>query len=280
MFKRQPPQVFISYSREDQRFAEELANSLTHDGISVWFDDWYIQVGDSILRKIQDGILSSDFLVVLLSRNSMESKWVDHELNAGTLKNIESEGVFVLPALIEKCRIPPFLSDRKFADFTSDPTKAYQELLAAIDHHFDRQGCTRKTLLETRLSIVHVSSTEEKDFPIVKFTVANRSGRSQIIKRLEYDIVEYHPYLGIPETRVLKPIVHWDIPLPYGEGTMKFIPDDPVLIADDDAAVISLRFHSLYRGNPIPPKECAGYTVRVRFVSDQGIVAASELFRF
>jgi len=276
--RSQSPQVFISYSHKDRQFAQNLANSLTRDGVSVWYDDWRIHVGDSIVRKIQQGLASSDFLVILLSRNSTDSKWVEQELNAATIRNIESQGVFVLPALIEKCQIPPFLSDKKYADFTRNPSLAYQELLAAIDHHFDKQSLSRKTILDTRLSIVHTSITEDKEFPVVKFTIANRSGTSQVINRLEYDIVEYLPYAAIPQTRLLRPIVVWDIGLPYGEGSFEYIPSVPVLLANDDAVAISLRFHCTYQGKPISPRETAGYRIRVRFISDQGLIATSQIF--
>jgi len=276
--KSQPPQVFISYSHKDRQFAENLANSLSSEGVSVWYDNWQIHVGDSIVRKIQQGLSSSDFLIILLSNNSTESKWVEQELNASTIRNIESEGIFILPALVEKCQIPIFLSDRKYADFTKDWTSAYEELLAAIDHHFDKQGISRKSILDNRLSIVHTSTTEEKGFPVIKFTITNRSGSSQVINRLEYDIVEYMPYASIPQTRLLKPIVVWDIELPYGDGSFDYSPSYPVLLANDDAVSISLRFHCTYEGKSISPKQTAGYKIRVRFMSDQGLIAASQIF--
>ena len=153
------PKVFISYSRDDSIFAEKLAGQLRGDGVSVWFDRWQIHVGDSIVHKIQDGLSSSDFLLILLSPSSTASKWVGQELSAATIRNIESEGVFVLPVLIKDCRLPPFLSDRKSADFTDDPSSGYRSLLDAIDHHFGVHGCARATFRDTRLSIVHVSTS-------------------------------------------------------------------------------------------------------------------------
>lgn len=272
------PQVFISYSHRDMKFADKLANALTSDGINVWYDHWKIRVGDSIIRKIQEGITTSNFLIILLSKNSTESRWVEQELNAATIKNIESYGVFILPVLVEKCLIPTFLSDKKYADFTQDFSSAYKELLTAIDQHFNVVGINRESLTDDRLSIVHTSFKENKKFPIIKFTLANRSGFSQIINRLEYDIIEYMPYLSIPVTRLLLPVVVWNITLPYGEGSFSYSPDNPVLIADDDAVTISLRLHCSYDGRPISPKDTAGYKLRFRFISDQGLIATSDIF--
>lgn len=272
------PQVFISYSHRDRTFAENLANRLTADGVVVWYDQWRLHVGDSIVHGIQEGLSSSDFLAVLLSRNATESDWVGQELNVATVRNIESHGVFILPVLIEQCTIPIFLSDKKYADFRNDPNLGYRELLSAIDYHFGKHGVRRRSFSDNRLAIAHMSISQMSDFPIVKFTISNRSGISQIINCLEYDVVEYCPAAGIPETRVLKSIVVWDITLPYGEGSFVYEPPDPILLANDDACTISLRFSCDYHGNAVSPRKTAFYRLRVRFKSDQGLIAASDVF--
>ncbi len=57
-------------------------------------------MGESITQKINEGISSSDFLLVVL-RNSVNSKRVREELNAATIKNVDLKGAFILPALLE-----------------------------------------------------------------------------------------------------------------------------------------------------------------------------------
>ena len=130
--------VFLSHSSKDKVFVENLAKKLKSDGFSVWYDDWDIRVGDSIVQRINEGISTSDFLIVVLSRNSVNSKWVQEELNAATIKNMNSKGAFVLPVLLEECEIPPLLTDKKYANFSADPEFAYRELVEAIDFHSKR----------------------------------------------------------------------------------------------------------------------------------------------
>lgn len=137
---RHAPRVFLSHSNKDKAFVEYLAKKLESDGFSVWYDDWEIYVGDSIVQKINDGISTSDFLVVVLSRNSVNSKWVQEELNAATIKNMNSKGAFILPVLLEGCRIPPLLADRRYANFSKNPKSAYQELVEAINYHLKNRG--------------------------------------------------------------------------------------------------------------------------------------------
>lgn len=125
--------VFISYSSNDREWVEGLTKKLHKDGIDVWYDEWEICVGDSIIAKIEEGIGRSDFLVVVLSEASVASRWVQEELRIAVIKTIE-KGSFILPVLLESCEIPEFLRHRRYANFKDDPEKAYQELLTAIKH--------------------------------------------------------------------------------------------------------------------------------------------------
>ncbi|MFX0140071.1 MAG: TIR domain-containing protein [Candidatus Hodarchaeota archaeon] len=130
--------IFLSHSNKDKKFVKELVNRLTNDGFSVWYDDWEIKIGDSIINKINEGISTSDFLIIVLSKNSVNSKWVKEELNAATIKNIESKGIFILPILISECKIPPLLTDKKYADFSLDPDDAYEKLVTSIKHNLEK----------------------------------------------------------------------------------------------------------------------------------------------
>jgi len=53
---RAMPKVFISHSSKDKAFAEHLAADLKNAGLEVWLDKWEIEVGDSIVKKINAGL--------------------------------------------------------------------------------------------------------------------------------------------------------------------------------------------------------------------------------
>ena len=111
---------------------DKLARKLKASGVDVWIDTWMIKVGDSIIDKINEGIRASDFLIVVLSRASLNSNWVREELNAATIKNIERKHAFILPILIEDCKMPALLQHRKHANFKNDPEQAFQELIEVL----------------------------------------------------------------------------------------------------------------------------------------------------
>ena len=66
--------VFISYSSSDKNFVEKLSKDLNELGIGVWFDKLEIKVGDSIVEKINKGISENDYLAIVLSPDSVNSK--------------------------------------------------------------------------------------------------------------------------------------------------------------------------------------------------------------
>jgi signal transduction histidine kinase len=86
----------------------------------VWIDEAEIQIGDSLIRKIEEGISSTDYLGVVLSPASVASPWVQQEVEVALSKQIGGKAVVVLPFLYQNCDIPPFLSGKLYADFRTD----------------------------------------------------------------------------------------------------------------------------------------------------------------
>jgi hypothetical protein len=120
--------VFISYSWKDKDFALRLAMDLRAAGLKVWIDKWEMQIGDSLNKKVAEGISNSAWLCVVLSPDSVASPWVEKELNAALARELERRDVFVLPALHKACNIPLFLRDKIYADFRT----SYDQGLAAL----------------------------------------------------------------------------------------------------------------------------------------------------
>ncbi len=127
-----PPKVFISYSHADRDFVEKLATDLIKNRILVWWDEWEIKVGDSLIRKIDEGISTSSYLVIVLSANSVDSAWVQEELRAALMLQLDEKKTIVLPILLDDCRIPLFLREKNYADFRKDYLNSLRRLINAI----------------------------------------------------------------------------------------------------------------------------------------------------
>ena len=120
--KTRSPSIFLSHSSIDKPFVIDLARRLEKFGVKVWIDEAEIEIGDSLIEKIGNAVVENDYVVAIISHNSINSKWVKKELEIAMTKEIEHKRVIVLPLLIEKIEdkdMPPFLIDKLYADFTS-----------------------------------------------------------------------------------------------------------------------------------------------------------------
>jgi TIR domain/Pentapeptide repeats (8 copies) len=71
---------FISYSTEDQPFAERLHADLQNKGVRCWFAPHDIQGGKKIHEQIDEAIRVYDRLLLIVSPHSMHSEWVGTEI--------------------------------------------------------------------------------------------------------------------------------------------------------------------------------------------------------
>lgn len=99
------PKAFISHSSADKEITERLANDLIGQGVDAWFDKWEIMPGDSLRRKIEQGISEASHFIVLLTPNSLRSEWVQTELDAAMVRKIANE-----------CRLLPVLYGISFEE--------------------------------------------------------------------------------------------------------------------------------------------------------------------
>lgn len=69
------PNVFLSYRKKDSALALELLNVILSypkfEYLSVWFDDFLV-AGEDYSQSIEENLISSDFVLMCLTKNSLE----------------------------------------------------------------------------------------------------------------------------------------------------------------------------------------------------------------
>jgi len=114
-YPMKPPKLFISHASEDKEdFVEPLALALRDAGYEVWYDKFVLTIGDSLLRKIGEGLNQSDFGVVVLSKNFFIKKWPQAEL----------DGLFSLETAERKVILPIW------KDVTEAEVRAFSPIIA------------------------------------------------------------------------------------------------------------------------------------------------------
>jgi hypothetical protein len=100
--------VFISYNRWDSKFVDDLAKNLVIHRHNIWLDRWEMNIGDSLIEKIQGALTESSAISVILSKASVASEWCKKELNSGLVRELAEKKVLLLPCVIDDCEIPLF----------------------------------------------------------------------------------------------------------------------------------------------------------------------------
>ncbi len=124
--------IFLCHSSSDKPFVRSLASHLREYDIDVWIDEAEIRVGDSLIEKISSGISRCEYLAAVLSRKSVRSEWVRRELNIALTQEIRGRRVKVLPLVLEKCRMPAFLLDKKYINFSRHYVDGLNEFLSNL----------------------------------------------------------------------------------------------------------------------------------------------------
>jgi len=149
--------VFLCHASEDKTgVADPLAERLRAAKVSVWYDRSELTVGDSLHRKIDEGLAHSRYGVVILSRSFFAKHWPQSELDGLVSKEIDGQKV-ILPVWygltpIEVRRYSALLAGRLAARWDEGPAAVAKQLLKVIqgegpaDEPLDRGSRTRKPL--------------------------------------------------------------------------------------------------------------------------------------
>lgn len=125
------PNVFICHRKADVILAERLATGISATRHRVWFDDWEIGVGDSVVAEIDKGLTGSNYLVLCYSASG-PSDWTDREWHSTLHRQLSGHSVKILPARLSGGAPPAILADMKFADLVADWNQGVNDLLRAM----------------------------------------------------------------------------------------------------------------------------------------------------
>ncbi len=120
-------QIFISYSRVDKAFAQRLADDLRNNGYQVWLDVQNIPHGANWDMEVQNGLDSSDTMIVMLTPTAAASQNVADEWSY-----FIDKGKRILPLMVQPCEVPFRLSRRQRIDFIQGYDPGLAELIRAL----------------------------------------------------------------------------------------------------------------------------------------------------
>ncbi len=123
--------VFISHRGADADLAEKLSRDVLAAGHAVWLDSWEINTGDQIVGRMNQGLSGSTYLVLCYSSAGM-APWMDIEWMSALARQLNGDGVKVLPVMLSGRDVPAILAGTKYADMITNWQRGLSELLRAI----------------------------------------------------------------------------------------------------------------------------------------------------
>ena len=116
--------VFVSYSTVDLEWARYLKLLLTDAQAQVFVAEYDVLPGEALSTKIVDEINACDLFIVLWSRHSRASAYVNSEVF-----HAKAQGRTILPLLLQPGLIlPSFLSDIKYLPLDRNPEASLEWL--------------------------------------------------------------------------------------------------------------------------------------------------------
>jgi hypothetical protein len=184
---------FISHASEDKAaIARPLAEELRTKGYKVWYDEYELTIGDSLLASIDSGLASSRFGVVILSRSFFAKHWPRTELD-GLVALEEKSRKIVLPVWHEVDkqyvkRYSPTLAG-KYAVSTD---KGLGQVISAIEAAYqkDSSGLRRSATVSftandsSEKALLLLGTPEGRQLEDQVFTECMRNGSERILRTM------------------------------------------------------------------------------------------------
>lgn len=158
--------LFISHASEDKDdFVRPLAEALSVD-FEVWYDEYKLKIGCSLLEEISKGLADCDFGVVVLSKDFFAKNWPQKELN----------GLFALEKKDKKVILPiwkgvskedvtgysPILADLMAVKAEDGVDKVVNEIKRSISYFERGRSVEKPTSGLKKLKATFEKKAEEK----------------------------------------------------------------------------------------------------------------------
>ncbi len=134
--------VFISHATEDKdAIVRPLAHALRTAGLTVWYDEFELRIGDSLRRRIDEGIARSRFGIVVLSNSFFAKGWPQYEL----------DGLVTMAVSGRQVMLPLWHNVSKDEVVAQSPSLADKVALRTADHSIDEIAAEVAGVVKTGL---------------------------------------------------------------------------------------------------------------------------------
>lgn len=121
------PKIFMSYSRRELGFVDDLTYQLEKAGFNVWLDYRVLIPGSPWAVQIEKGLNECDVIVLVVSKASLASQYVELEW-----RKVMQQNKRVILALFEAVDLPTELENVEWVDFRGNYKTGIRELISQL----------------------------------------------------------------------------------------------------------------------------------------------------
>lgn len=104
--------------------------ALVENGENVWFDEWQLAPGDSLVGGIEKGLAGANVFTIIWSKDAAKSNWVGTELRAYLRRRVDDESLRVIPIMVDDTPLPILVAD--YLGFEVKSARSIGEVAARI----------------------------------------------------------------------------------------------------------------------------------------------------
>lgn len=127
--------IFISYNQSDADFAAVLSIHIEKAGVDTWMDKSRLRPGQDWSVEIDEAILNSHALVLVISPEAKASEYVTYEWSFAL-----GAGVPVIPVLYKETALHPRLARVHYLKFTDTTVRPWEKLIETVQEAVSSSG--------------------------------------------------------------------------------------------------------------------------------------------
>lgn len=134
-YQRRLYRAFLSHAHADKEFVNQLHSWVSEVAeIPIWYDTSNLSASATISTELANAITQCQSMIIVLSKESIRSGWVEEEYNAAIGQRAKYKRYRIIPIRIDDCEIPGFLQTTKWIEISDKKfdMKAAFELITGL----------------------------------------------------------------------------------------------------------------------------------------------------
>jgi len=131
---KKPIRVFVSYSYEDKEIADKIFHKLKERKKFYINNFFEISIGDTFDKTLKQDITSNDFILLLITKNFVESPWIKNEFTDNFLQELDYRDITLIPIVMNKTPIPEIFSKYQYFSFSNKFENQIDALITQIEN--------------------------------------------------------------------------------------------------------------------------------------------------